>query len=290
MRYFLTLSYLGAAFHGWQVQPGEVTVQSVLEGALSTLARQEIAVVGAGRTDAGVNARKMVAHCDLPDSLAIDEGFLRSLNSLCGRDIAVHSIALASADAHARFDAIERSYRYFVHTSKDPFLGRQSWQVPPTTDFEAMNRAANALIGRRDFTSFSKLHTDVKTNICDLRAAAWHQMDDHRWYFEIVADRFLRNMVRAVVGTLMDVGRHKLDVHDIHKILAAKDRCAAGTSVPAEPLFLWDIKYPGEEITPKHGHRSREGWSEALADFTLNFEQEIYLPDHLDTEADDLLL
>ena len=178
--------------------------------------------------------------------MAFDTGdrFLRSLNSLCGRNIAIRSIRPVAADAHARFDATERTYRYFAHTAKNPFLGDLSWQAPASLDFEAMNEAALTLIGRRDFTSFSKLHTDVKTNICDLRTAAWKRIDDERWYFEISADRFLRNMVRAVVGTLVDIGRHKTNLEDLRRILEAKDRCAAGTSMPGTPLFLWEVKYP----------------------------------------------
>lgn len=245
MRWFMRLSYRGAAYHGWQVQPGDVSVQGTIEGALSTLLRQPTAVTGAGRTDAGVNARLMVAHVDLPDGFDPREGvFLRSLNSICGRDIAIYSFAPVGADAHARFDATERSYRYFVHTVKNPFTGDLSWQAPPTLDFAAMNEAAALIIGRRDFTSFSKLHTDVKTNICDLRRAVWTDMGEGRYYFEIAADRFLRNMVRAVVGTLVDVGRHKMAPEAILDVLECKDRCAAGTSMPAGPLFLWNIEYP----------------------------------------------
>ena len=241
----MRLSYRGAAYHGWQVQPGDVSVQGTIEGALSTLLRQPTAVTGAGRTDAGVNARLMVAHVDLPDGFDPREGvFLRSLNSICGRDIAIYSFAPVAADAHARFDATERSYRYFVQTVKNPFTGDLSWQAPPTLDFAAMNEAAALIIGRRDFTSFSKLHTDVKTNICDLRRAVWTDMGEGRYYFEIAADRFLRNMVRAVVGTLVDVGRHKMAPEAILDVLERKDRCAAGTSMPAGPLFLWNIEYP----------------------------------------------
>ncbi len=243
MRWFIDLAYRGAPFHGWQVQPGMVTVQSVVEDALSRLMRTPIAVTGAGRTDAGVNARRMIAHVDLPDDID-PERIVRSLNGMCGRDIAIRSMRPVAADAHARFDATERSYRYFVHTCKDPFIGPLSWQAPPALDFDAMNHAAASLLGRRDFTSFSKLHTDVKTNICDLRQAHWIQTAPHHWYFEIVADRFLRNMVRAVVGTLVDVGRGKIDIPALQAILQAKDRCAAGTSMPGEALFLWDVKYP----------------------------------------------
>ena len=240
----MDITFRGAPFHGWQVQPGVVTVQSVIEDALSRLVRCEVPVVGAGRTDAGVNARRMIAHFDLPDDFSAGENFVRSLNSICGRDIAIRSIRPVHSDAHARFDATERTYRYFAHTSKDPFAGELSWQAPASLDFELMNQAAETLLGRRDFTSFSKLHTDVKTNICDLRAARWIELGEGKYAFEITADRFLRNMVRAVVGTLVEVGRHKIDIPALQAIVEAKDRCAAGTSMPPCPLFLWDVKYP----------------------------------------------
>lgn len=244
MRCFIDLAYRGAAYHGWQVQPGQVTVQQVIEQALQRLLGRPVPIVGAGRTDAGVNARRMIAHVDFDDDFdSSSPTFLRSLNALCGRDIAIRAIRAVHDDAHARFDATARTYRYFVHTAKDPFAGELSWQAPPSLDFDAMNSAAHCLLGRRDFTSFSKLHTDVKTNICDLRAAAWHQTDDVHWYFEITADRFLRNMVRAVVGTLVDVGRHKISKAGLIDILEARDRCAAGTSMPGGPLFLWDVAY-----------------------------------------------
>lgn len=244
MRCFIDLAYRGAAYHGWQVQPGQVTVQQVIEQALQRLLGRPVPIVGAGRTDAGVNARRMIAHVDFDDDFdSSSPTFLRSLNALCGRDIAIRAIRAVHDDAHARFDATARTYRYFVHTAKDPFAGELSWQAPPSLDFDAMNSAAQCLLGRRDFTSFSKLHTDVKTNICDLRAAAWHQTDDFHWYFEITADRFLRNMVRAVVGTLVDVGRHKISEAGLIDILEARDRCAAGTSMPGGPLFLWNVAY-----------------------------------------------
>ena len=249
-RYFIELSYRGENYHGWQVQPGAVTVQGVIEAALSTLARQSVTVTGAGRTDAGVNARMMVAHCDLPEAIAENPGLLRSLNAMVGRDIAIHNIKNVAEDAHARFDATERTYRYFLHTEKNPFLGKLSWGAPSTLDFEAMNAAAKLIIGQKDFTSFSKLHTDVKTNICNVKSARWTKMESQpgRWYFEISADRFLRNMVRAVVGTLIDVGRHKTTPADIVEIIAQKDRCKAGMSMPAEPLFLWEILYDNDKI------------------------------------------
>jgi len=246
MRYFMTLGYRGAPYHGWQVQPGQITVQGELERALSTLLRRETAVTGAGRTDAGVNAHVMVAHFDTDEQDATTPTFVRSLNSLIGYDISVYDIVAVKSDAHARFDATERSYRYYATTRKNPFARGLAWKCSPTLDFDAMNEAAALLIGRRDFTSFAKLHSDAKTNICDLRRAAWHRVDDDSWYFEIAADRFLRNMVRAVVGTLVDVGRGKMRPEGILDILAQNDRCAAGTSMPAEALYLWSVDYPKE--------------------------------------------
>ncbi len=247
MRYFMHLAYRGENFHGWQTQPNASSVQQTIEEAISTIVRRPTAIVGAGRTDAGVNARMMIAHLDLPDDFKVDKDggkFLRGLNTLVGRDIAIYSLRPVAADAHARFDATARSYRYFAHQGKNPFVGRQSWQAPDSLDFDLMNAAAALLPGRRDFTSFSKLHTDVKTNICDLRAAKWIADGEGRWYFEITADRFLRNMVRAIVGTLVEVGRGRLAPEEMNDIIERRDRSAAGTSMPGEALFLWDIQYP----------------------------------------------
>ena len=241
------LAYRGENFHGWQTQPNASSVQQTIEEAISTIVRRPTAMVGAGRTDAGVNARMMIAHLDLPDDFKVDKDggkFLRGLNTLVGRDIAIYSLRPVAACAHARFDATARSYRYFAHRGKNPFVGRQSWQAPDSLDFDRMNAAAALLPGRRDFTSFSKLHTDVKTNICDLRAAKWIADGEGRWYFEITADRFLRNMVRAIVGTLVEVGRGRLAPEEMNDIIERRDRSAAGTSMPGEALFLWDIQYP----------------------------------------------
>ena len=247
MRYFMHLAYRGENFHGWQTQPNASSVQQTIEEAISTIVRHPTAIVGAGRTDAGVNARMMIAHLDLPDDFKVDKDdgkFLRGLNTLVGRDIAIYSLRPVAANAHARFDATARSYRYFAHRGKNPFVGRQSWQAPDSLDFDRMNAAAALLPGRRDFTSFSKLHTDVKTNICNLRAAKWIADGEGRWYFEITADRFLRNMVRAIVGTLVEVGRGRLAPEEMNDIIERRDRSAAGTYMPGEALFLWDIQYP----------------------------------------------
>lgn len=237
----MRLAYRGEGFAGWQIQPRQRTIQGVLEEVLGRLLRHPTGVTGAGRTDTGVNARMMVAHFDhdgcLPSNLVY------ALNSMVGHDIAVEEIWQVTDDAHARFDATERTYRYYVTTAKSPFLYPLSWQARPDLDFDAMNEAARLLIGKRDFTSFSKLHTQVKTNICDLRKAQWVRQSEDVWYFEISADRFLRNMVRAVVGTLVEIGRHKFPPSEITVILEAKNRCQAGTSMPGNALFLWEIKY-----------------------------------------------
>lgn len=255
MRWFMELAYRGAPFHGWQIQPGAESVQGRIEQALATILRRPVPIVGAGRTDAGVNARQMIAHLDLPDGFdGSDAGFLRGLNSLVGNDIAIYALSPVAPQAHARFDASERAYRYYATTAKDPFSGPLAWRCSPQLDFDAMNEAAAMLIGRRDFTSFAKLHTDVKTNICDLRQARWVHTGGSQWYFEIAADRFLRNMVRAVVGTLVEVGRHKITPEGIMDILDRKDRCAAGTSMPAEALFLHLVSYPDDIYTSSTPH------------------------------------
>lgn len=241
----MQLSYRGAPFLGWQIQPQGDTVQGVIENALAKLLRQKVSVTGAGRTDTGVNARMMIAHFDseaFDESMAPDMAY--RLNSMVGKDIAIQKIWRVADDAHARFDATERTYRYYVTTKKSPFLYPLAWQAPPNIDFSLMNQAAESLIGRQDFTSFSKLHTQVKTNICDLRKAQWVEADKELWYFEISADRFLRNMVRAVVGTLVDIGRGKNLPSSVKEIIDSRNRCCAGTSMPPQALFLWDIKYP----------------------------------------------
>ncbi len=243
MRYFLQLSYRGAPFHGWQSQPDAVSVQSTLERALGLALRRPTTVVGAGRTDAGVNASMMLAHFDAVSPVD-KHALLRAVNSIVGKDIAVSHIHDVPADAHARFDAISRTYHYHVVTVKSPFLYPTVWKAPETLDFDLMNKAAGILLHVDDFTSFAKLHTDTKTNICDVRRAEWIQLSPQRWCFEITADRFLRNMVRAIVGTLVDVGRHKLTLDRFRQVVDLRDRCAAGTSMPGEALFLHDIRYP----------------------------------------------
>lgn len=250
-RYFMHLAYRGAPFHGWQEQPDAISVQSVVEQALSTVTRQKVKIVGAGRTDAGVNARMMVAHFDLKEPLKDIKGVVRGLNTLVGRDIAIYSISQVHEDAHARFDATLRTYHYYTTSEKSPFSYPLAWRESRNLDFNAMNEAAEILLGTDDFTSFSKLHTDVKTNICNVSRAEWLTIPGGH-VFVISADRFLRNMVRAVVGTLVDVGRGKIDVDGFKKIIEAKNRCSAGTSMPAEALFLWEVKYDYWHPTDDH--------------------------------------
>lgn len=248
MRRFIKLSYDGTPFHGWQRQPNAPSVQQTLEEALSTVLRRETPVTGAGRTDTGVHARVMYAHFDCDAPLPDRDRLLRGLDRLCGPAIAVHDIIDVAPDAHARFDATRRTYKYFVTTAKSPFDAPFSWRSPSPLDIDAMNEAAALLTATDDFTSFAKLHSDAKTNICRVDHAAWQPLESPTGtpglVFTISADRFLRNMVRAVVGTLVDVGRGKLSIQDFNNIIARRDRCAAGTSMPAQALFLWDVTYP----------------------------------------------
>lgn len=242
MRYFITLSYDGTRYHGWQIQPNGDSVQEQLQEALSTLLRQPVEVVGAGRTDTGVHARMMVAHFDWDEPL--DGGQLAyKLNKLLPPDIAVQDVRQVSEDMHARFSATSRTYHYYIHTCKNPFLQAYSWQVPFRLDFGKMNEAAKVLLEYKDFTSFSKVNTDVKTNICDIKEAFWEEVAGGQWRFTITANRFLRNMVRAIVGTLVEVGRGKISIEDVRRIIEAKDRCSAGESVPGKGLFLVEIQY-----------------------------------------------
>ena len=242
-RYFIYLGYNGKNFSGWQIQPNGLTVQQCLEEALGTLLRRPVPVVGAGRTDAGVHARLMVAHFDWDEPLA-DPAFLaEKLNRLLPKDLAVYRVVPVKPEAHARFDATSRTYKYYVTTRKDPFNYDLVYRMNGKLDFEAMNEACKVLFDYIDFTSFSKLHTDVKTNNCRIYQAGWKQEGDV-WVFTVQADRFLRNMVRAIVGTLLEVGRGKLTIDGFRKVIEAKDRCKAGGSVPGHALFLVNVTYP----------------------------------------------
>jgi tRNA pseudouridine38-40 synthase len=240
-RYFIELAYDGTAYHGWQTQPNAPSVQQTLEDALSRLhSGDPIPVTGCGRTDTGVHAAFYIAHIDLEQPMNTDK-IAYKLNKMLPRDIAVFRIYPVGDEMHARFSAVSRTYRYFIHQRKSPFL-KNSLYFPGYLDFEAMNLAAKHLYGQQDFTSLSKLHTDVKTNICTVTQAEWHRQGE-QWFFEISADRFLRNMVRATVGTLLEVGTGKLRQDEIAQILAAKDRGEAKASAEARGLFLWDVRY-----------------------------------------------
>jgi tRNA pseudouridine38-40 synthase len=242
MRYFITLSFDGTAYHGWQIQPHSVSVQEELQKALSTLLRMSVEVVGAGRTDTGVHARKMVSHFDINAELDCQQ-LVYKLNKLLPRDIAVQHVEQVSDDMHARFSAKSRTYHYYVHLGKNPFLRSYSWQLYGNPDFELMNKAAVVLMEYMDFTSFSKVNTDTKTNDCTITEAHWDRVGEGQWRFTITANRFLRNMVRAIVGTLMEVGRGRMTIEQLRQVIEAKDRCRAGDSVPGNALFLVDVKY-----------------------------------------------
>lgn len=242
MRYFITLSYNGKNYHGWQIQPNGSSVQETLEKALSTMLRCPISIVGAGRTDAGVHAKKMIAHFDTDVALNTLE-LPRRLNCFLPTDIAIQKIEPVANHLHARFSATKRSYEYHLVTEKDVFCTETAYFHPGTLDFDAMNQAAAQLFNYIDFTSFSKLHTDVKTNNCTIFEARWEQLSPSHWVFHISADRFLRNMVRAIVGTLLQVGTQKITIDDFKRIIESKDRCQAGTSAPAHGLYLTDVQY-----------------------------------------------
>lgn len=242
MRYLICFSYKGTNYHGWQIQPNEVTVQSVLTSSLSLVLRQEVELVGAGRTDAGVHAKRMFAHFDFDDEIVDFESLSNKLNSLLPPDISVFGIERVADDFHARFDAKSRTYRYYISRRKNPFLSDLSAKMTFPLDVDRMNDAAMALFDYTDFTSFSKVHTDVKTNNCKIMRAEWMYEEDCL-VFTIQADRFLRNMVRAIVGTMLEVGKGKLSVEGFRKIIEQKNRCLAGTSAPAEGLFLCDVEY-----------------------------------------------
>lgn len=251
-RFFMVLSFDGTPFNGWQIQPSAPSVQEEIENALRITLKIPLHIVGAGRTDTGVNARYMTAHFDTPvavgqalaDNPQQIRNVLKTLNAIVRPSIAVYHLVPVATQCHARFDAVSRTYRYYLHTVPDPFRDRQSRFFHRPLDIEAMNDEAKDLLGTQDFTSFSKLHTDTNNNICTVSHAQWQAYGDGHFYFEITANRFLRNMVRAIVGTLLDVGTGIKKSGHIREVLEAKDRCQAGASVPGYALYLWDIKYP----------------------------------------------
>lgn len=242
MRYFITFAFDGTRYHGWQVQPNADSVQARLNDALSKLLPVPTQCVGAGRTDTGVHAAKMVAHFDTDRELDTTD-FAFRLNRIVPKDIAIDSVKRVPDSLHARFDAIRRTYHYFVYTHKHPFRRHYAHRLPFMPDYEKMNAAAEILLSVEDFTSFSKLNNDQKTNICDVSVAKWVQVEEDYWRFEITANRFLRNMVRAIVGTLLEVGRGRMSIDEFRAVIAARNRCSAGESVAGNALFLVDVEY-----------------------------------------------
>lgn len=241
-RYFFQISYKGTNYCGWQRQLKQLSIQQVIEEQFYKLFGQKTTIVGCGRTDTGVHASDYYFHCDILtkfDSLKL----VFKLNRMLPSDISVKSIRQMNKEAHARFDAEARTYHYKIHTSKSPYLIDLSTYIPQCLDFQKMNQAAKYILGKQDFTSFSKLHTDVKNNICEVYSAQWIQTNGDNWYFEIKANRFLRNMVRAIVGTLIDVGLNKIESEDVVEIINSLDRGKAGKSAPAHGLYLAKIEY-----------------------------------------------
>lgn len=251
MRYFICLSYNGSAFSGWQIQENANSVQAELQKALSTLLKTPIQVVGAGRTDTGVNARNYIAHFDYNGNIPSEPHTIYKLNAILPKQICIHSVYPVPDEMHARFSATARTYKYYIHTEKDPFCSEFSYFLPPRLNFEKMNLAASYFLGEQDFTSLEKLNGGNKTSICNVTEAYWEPLDSNNFatsrhfVFTVSANRFLRNMVRAMVGSLLEVGFGKKEPEWIKEMLAQKNRNAAGHSVPGNALFLVEVKYPG---------------------------------------------
>ncbi len=250
MRYFVQFSYFGKAYHGWQNQPNAITVQEILEKAFKTLLKNKISLMGAGRTDAGVHAKQMFAHFEAEKITDFDDLVFR-LNALLPDDIAVQRVFQVADEAHARFDALERTYEYWISQEKNPFYQDAAHYIKKPLNIDAMNQAANLLLTYEDFECFSKSNTDVHTHLCTLKTANW-QIQNDRLVFTITANRFLRNMVRAIVGTLLEVGTGKISFDDVKAIIESKDRTKAGPSVPAKGLYLMNVVYP-EKSSKKNG-------------------------------------
>lgn len=245
-RYFIFITYKGTSYHGWQIQPNSVTVQQILEDSLSVVLNEKISTTGAGRTDTGVHAKFFCAHFDsISANLSAQNNLIFRLNGYLPEDISVKSIKRVLPDANARFSALSRTYKYFITRLKDPFFNNSSWLINRKIDIASMNEACTLLFNHSDFTSFSRLHSDTKTNICKIFHAGWEEVDN-RTIFTVRADRFLRNMVRALVGTMVEIGYGKMDIKEFEEIILSKDRCRAGKSAPAKGLFLTDIEYPDE--------------------------------------------
>jgi len=241
-RYFIRFAYNGENYHGWQLQPNAISVQEVLNRSISIISREEISVVAAGRTDAGVHAKEMYGHIDF-DQFIPQDNFIFKLNSFLPKDISVYEIKPVKQDAHARFDAISRRYEYWISSRKDPFMVGKAWMFYKDLDVQKMNKGASILLGRHDFESFSKTHSDVNNFFCTIEEARWVAKDNHLVFY-ISANRFLRNMVRAIVGTLVDVGLGKMTLEELKLAIEAKDRSKTGTSAPGDALYLCEVNYP----------------------------------------------
>lgn len=244
-RFFLEIAYDGTAYHGWQVQPNAISVQEKLNQALFTFLREEVETIGAGRTDTGVHAKQLYVHFDSANEVLSNNPYkaIAAINALLPYDISVQRIIPVEYDAHARFDAIERSYEYHAHLHKNPFLINRSWLLRDAPDVNKMNEAAKLLLGTKDFACFSKSNTQVFTTICTIAEARWEQNGEH-FVFHITADRFLRNMVRAIVGTLLEIGLKGKPISYLQEVLESKNRSKAGVSVPAHGLYLTRVIYP----------------------------------------------
>jgi tRNA pseudouridine38-40 synthase len=245
-RYFIRLAYNGAHYHGWQVQDNALTVQEVITKAVRLIWNKDFTMVGCGRTDTGVHATEFYAHFDLEEEKNkedLDE-LVNRLNRYLPDDIVIYSIFPVKTKLHSRYDALSRTYEYHIHSLKDPFLNECSWLVHKKLDINLMNRGGEIIKEYIDFTSFSKANVKRKTNLCKVSYANW-ELSGHRLVFSITADRFLHDMVRAIVGTLLDLGDHKISIEDLRKIIESKNRCSAGESVPAKGLYLTRVEYPG---------------------------------------------
>lgn len=272
-RYFIHIAYNGSRYHGYQIQPHSESVQQTVEQCLSLKLGQTVAITGCGRTDTGVHARNYYAHFDLENEIGNPELVANQLNVFLPPDIVVYRIFKVAPDAHARFDALSRTYLYSITRTKNPFHINDAYFLYGDMDVQKMQQAANLLFEYEDFTSFSKVHTQVKTNNCKIMEARWLEQDG-LLVFRIRADRFLRNMVRAIVGTLLEVGKGRMTLEGFRAVIEQKDRCEAGTSVPAHALFLEEVEYDWERIQPRpKGDTTvttgRDPWQHPVGDNTV---------------------
>ena len=247
LRYLLNISFDGSNYHGWQTQPESITIQETIENCLSQIIGERIKLVGAGRTDAGVHATIFYAHFDLKTNIQDKSSLVHKLNSFLPNDISVNNLYRVEDDFHARFDALSRTYQYKLTNLKNPFMKNRFYYLQKDLDFNMMNLASLNLLGKKNFKCFSKSRSDVKTYDCSIISAKWFKLDNH-WVFEISADRFLRNMVRAIVGTLIDIGQEKNKITSLTELIRSGDRTKAGYSVPAHGLYLHHISYPVKSI------------------------------------------